>query len=317
LTHPGTSSTLEGVLPSQEPSDAARELVRGAYDLHVHIAPDVMRRRITDLELARRFLDVGLAGFALKSHYVPTAERAAVVNAAVPGIDAIGAITLNASVGGMNPLAVEIAARSGARIVWLPTVDAANHRAAHGTMPPDAAPPLWLALQEELAAKGMQPPEVAVVDAHGRPLPQTRDVLRLIAEHDMVLATGHLGREEIFAVTVLAFEVGVRHVVVTHPDFPYQRLSAGEQLHLAKLGALLERTFTTPYTGKCDWSEMVENIRYTGLTRSLVTTDLGQPDNPPVEDGLALMADALLHAGFDADEVRQAIVTNSQRLAIR
>src|SRR5919201_289306 len=105
------------------PSAAARELVRGGYDPHVHIAPDVMERRIDDLELARRFGEQGLAGFVLKSHYVPTAERASVVRAAGPRIDAGGAITLNASVGGLNPIAVEIAARGGARWVWLPTVD--------------------------------------------------------------------------------------------------------------------------------------------------------------------------------------------------
>jgi hypothetical protein len=305
---------MSTMLRSETPSEASRELVRGAYDLHVHIAPDVMRRRITDLELAHRFVALGLAGFALKSHYIPTAERAAVVNAAVPGIDVIGAITLNASVGGINPLAVEIAARSGARVVWLPTVDAANHRSAHGMMPPDAVPPMWLALQEELRGKGMQLPEVAVVDAGGRPLPETEDVLRLIAEHDMVLATGHLGRTEILAVTRAAVALGVRRVVVTHPDFPYQRLPVDEQLALADMGALLERTFTTPYTGKCDWSQMVETIRRTGLGHSLITTDLGQPDNPPVEDGLALMADALLQAGFAEDDVRRAIVTNSRAL---
>jgi hypothetical protein len=303
------------MLRSTTPSEVARELIRGAYDLHVHVAPDVMRRRITDLELADRFLDVGLAGFALKSHYVPTAERAAVVTAAVPGIDVLGAITLNAAVGGMNPLAVEIAARSGARLVWLPTVDAANHRAAHGAMPSGATPPMWLALQEELTAKGMPQPVVPVVDDEGRPLPQTEDVLRLVAEHDLVLATGHLGRAEILAVTRAAVDLGVRRVVVTHPDFPYQRLTTEEQVALADLGALLERTFTTPYTGKCDWSAMVATIRRTGLTRSLITTDLGQPDNPPVEDGLALMADALLAAGFDPAEVRHAIVTNSRTLA--
>jgi hypothetical protein len=55
------------------PSDAARELVAGAYDTHVHVAPDVMERRIDDLGLARRCLEVGLAGFVLKSHYVTTA----------------------------------------------------------------------------------------------------------------------------------------------------------------------------------------------------------------------------------------------------
>ena len=61
------------------PSDAARSLVAGAYDTHVHIAPDVMDRRIDDLSLAARFAQVGLAGFVIKSHYVTTAERAAVV----------------------------------------------------------------------------------------------------------------------------------------------------------------------------------------------------------------------------------------------
>ena len=304
------------MLPSDAPSDAARELVRGAYDLHVHVAPDVMRRRITDLDLAHRFLSLGLAGFALKSHYVPTAERAAVVTAAAPGIDVVGTITLNAAVGGLNPLAVEIAARSGAKIVWLPTVDAANHRSAHGAMPPGAKPPMWLALQEELTAKGMEQPEVAVMDGEGRLLPAVHDVLRLVAEHDLVLATGHLGRTEILTVTRAAFQLGVRRVVITHPDFPYQRLTADEQHALAGMGALLERTFTTPYTGKCDWSEMVANIRRTGLARSLITTDLGQPDNPPVEDGLALMADALLRAGFDPAEVRRAIVTNSRDVVL-
>jgi uncharacterized phosphosugar-binding protein len=44
-----------------------------------------------------------------------TAERAQVVSRAVAGVRAIGTITLNAAVGGRNPLAVEIAARARAR----------------------------------------------------------------------------------------------------------------------------------------------------------------------------------------------------------
>ena len=38
------------------PSVRARELVRSAYDLHVHVGPDVMTRRIDDVALAERFL---------------------------------------------------------------------------------------------------------------------------------------------------------------------------------------------------------------------------------------------------------------------
>ncbi len=68
------------------PSERARVLVRGGYDMHVHIDPDFVPRIIDDVALARRCLDLGIAGFQMKSHYTSTAERARTVNAAVPGI---------------------------------------------------------------------------------------------------------------------------------------------------------------------------------------------------------------------------------------
>ena len=107
-------------------SDRARELLRGAYDTHIHVAPDVVPRIVDDVTLAKRFAALGMDGFILKSHYTSTAERASVVRAAVPGIQALGAIVLNRAVGGMNALAVEVAAREGVRTVWMPTVDSVN-----------------------------------------------------------------------------------------------------------------------------------------------------------------------------------------------
>ncbi|HEY2687883.1 MAG TPA: DUF6282 family protein [Streptosporangiaceae bacterium] len=305
------------MLPSTTPSDAARRLVRGSYDLHVHVAPDVMRRRITDVDLARAFLGVGLAGFVLKSHYVPTAERAAVVNAAVPGCDALGAIALNSAVGGLNPMAVEIAAREGARVVWMPTVDAANHRQTARDLPAGATPPMWLELQDDLRRRGLDAEPVEVLGTGGNVLPRTRAVLELIAGHGLVLATGHLGRREILAVTRAAVDAGVRQIVITHPEFPQQDLTLDEQKSVVDLGAYLERCLTTPLTGKYPWPEMVSNIRATGVDATIVTTDLGQPHNPPVEDGLALMADAMLAAGFTEKEIQRMTVGNSRLLAGR
>jgi len=292
-------------LPGTEPSARARELVRGAYDLHVHVEPDLAKRRIDDLSLARRFAEVGLGGFVLKSHYVPTAERAAVVRAAVPGVRALGSITLNAGVGGLNAQAVEIAARGGARIVWLPTVDSENEASEEGPKP--AKPPVWRRIQEEFVAAG--------VGAEPVTLANLGKVLDVVARNELVLATGHLSAHEIAAVVDAALAAGVRHVVVTHPDYPTQGVPVDEQRALAERGAWLERCFTPIHTGKVSWEQTFDAIRATGSEHNVLSTDLGQPANPPVEDGLALMADRLLEAGFSEDAVRTMAVDNTRMLA--
>jgi hypothetical protein len=299
---------------SATPSDRARELLRGAFDTHVHIAPDVVERKIDDISLARRFGGLGMAGFLLKSHYGSTAERASVVRAAVPGVHVLGALALNRAVGGMNPLAVEIAAREGARTVWLPTVDSVNESHERDA-PPGAKVPVWVKLQLELREQGIEIEPVPVLDDGGAVLPATRAVLATITRNGMLLATGHLGRDEIFAVVEAALEEGVREIVITHPEFPSQNLSVEDQRALAERGALLERCFTTPHTGKIEWEQWIENIRAAGTEHSILSTDLGQIFNPPVEDGMALMVDRLLAAGVDDQEVHVMAVVNTRRVA--
>ncbi len=289
-------------------SAAAWEALQGAYDLQVHVAPDVIERRIDDLDLAKEFLAHGLAGFVLKSHYFPTAERAKVVTKAVPGIHAYGAITLNHSVGGLNPVAVELAGRSGNRIVWMPTVDAANETAGR----PDGTKtklPFWAKIQLELAATGINPGPMTVLDPDGKLTSTARTVLELIKKYDMILATGHLGRKEIFALVKTAKEIGLRKVVVTHAEFPSQSLTAAEQFELAELGAIIEHCFTTMYTGKSSWEGMFEATRKVGTERTLLSTDLGQSVNPGVAEGYAMFAQKMLDAGFTAAEIRHMAAT--------
>src|SRR6266542_3031958 len=210
-----TTPTAEAMAASV--TDEAWEAIQGAFDLQVHVAPDVIPRRTDDLDLAKDFLAHGLRGFVLKSHYAPTAERAKVVSRAVPGIESYGAIALNHSVGGLNPVAVEIAGRSGNKIVWMPTVDAANETAgrldgAHEKLP------FWAKIQRQIS-------------------PDVRHCLELIAKHNMILATGHLGRHEIFPLVRTARETGVERIVITHAEFPSQNLTGEEQRELAGMGA--------------------------------------------------------------------------------
>ena len=146
--------------------------------MHVHIDPDFVPRIIDDVGLARRCLELGLAGFQMKSHYTSTAERARTVNAAVPGVRAIGAIVLNQAVGGMNALAVEIAAREGARTVWMPTVNSVNEMEEVHSFAPGAPMPVWMKFEVSLREAGVEPEPVAVVDDDGELLPAVREVHR-------------------------------------------------------------------------------------------------------------------------------------------
>jgi hypothetical protein len=290
-------------------------LVRGAYDLHVHVAPDVPPRRIDDATLARRFAEVGLGGFGLKSHYTSTAERAQVISSLVPGVEAIGTLTLNQAVGGMNALAVEIAAREGARIIWMPTVDSPAETAGRSEPRPGDKVPQWARLQHELRGLGLGIEPVHVTDADGELLPATREVLRAIARHGLILATGHLGRGDTFAVVDGALHEDVAEIVVTHPEFTCQNFSIEDQVELARRGCLLERCLTTPFSGKTTWEHVFDGVRAVGIERTLFSSDCGNPEYPPVEDGLALWADRLLGAGFDGDDVGTMIVGQSRRLA--
>src|SRR5262245_30718232 len=294
-------------------SDRAWKTLESAYDLQIHVGPDVIARRIDDIDCAREFLAHGLKGFVLKSHYIQTGERAQVVSKAVPGSRVFGAVTLNHSVGGLNPVAVELAGRTGCKIVWMPTVDAKNETAGRldgGT----EKLPFWAKIQRELAAEGISPPPLSVVDDSGALTEPARLCLERIAKHNMILATGHLGRVEIFGLVRGAKAMGLRKVVVTHAEFPSQNLSGDEQRELVELGATIEHCFTTYQTAKATWESAFANIRKAGVSRAVISTDLGQTINPPVAEGFAMFAQRLLDAGFSADEVRTMAVINPTRL---
>jgi hypothetical protein len=60
---------------------------------------------------------------------------------------------------------------------------------------------------------------------------------------------------------------------------------------------------------------VLDGVRAVGVEHTLFSSDCGNPDYPPVEDGLALWADRLLDGGFDEGEARELIVGQSRKLA--
>lgn len=256
----------------------------GFIDPHVHSAPDIVPRLLDDFELARQAAAEGLGGILIKNHTTLTADRARLTEQVVPGIRIWGGLVLNHAVGGFNPAAVEAAIAYGAREIWMPTIDAANHRRFHR----QARAGLSLDSRESSAA-----------------LP---DILELIAKHDVILGTGHLSVTEIQSLVPMARQAGVAKILITHPEAPVTDMPFSVQRDLAGRGCRLERVwvFTTPALNHVlRPDDVIAGIRAVGHESTVLASDLGQVGNPSPVEGFRAFVDACLLAGFDERQVRR------------
>lgn len=292
--------------------------VKGAIDLHVHCGPEGIPRRYDPVSLATHIGESPLDSAVIKSHVINTANWAEIAHR-LTGVHLYGSIVLNHYVGGINPMAVRGAlgpSHDGdpyLKMVWLPTVHAASHVAAYKNrgevydIPPEWSggilSPLALPL-DTVEAIDLLAPEVL------RPLDE---VLQLVAEYGLILATGHVGRDEIFFVVERAKARGVDRFVITHPTIDPPGLEMPDLEALADMGAFIELCYIGLTHGD-DLSTMADLIDRVGPSRVILTTDLGQVDTVAPAEGLALFAAALVDAGVPESDVTAAITRNPRRL---
>ncbi|MGX9133301.1 DUF6282 family protein [Rummeliibacillus sp. JY-2-4R] len=289
-------------------------LLEGGYDLHIHTGPDVNERKLDDFEMAERAIKLGLKGFGIKSHYFCSAERARLVKKIYPDVTPIGALTLNHSSGGLNPAAVDMAARDGAKIIWMPTFDAANeleymfNQSSYEQLPP------WAKLQFELKEQGKATSGITIWD-DDKIKNEVLEILSIIKEQNLILATGHLGKKETYAIVQKAKEMGLKKVVVTHPTFSSIQFTKEEQLELTQMGAFMEQCYgvIAPHYG-IDWPELYETMHYVGTSKTILSSDLGQTDTPYPDEGMIDFVERLAANGFSDEEIRQMTVENTSFL---
>ena len=281
-------------------------LLEGAYDLHIHCGPDVVPRSVSGLDMARRAAARGMRGFAIKAHYDCTCQQAALVKALVPEVNTIGTLTMNSTVGGVNPMAVEMADRTGARIVWCPTFDSASQQKYYLENLPE-----YIVMQSKLLGRGVEVPSYCLIDQEGSLTREMSDVLDLVQEYDMVLATGHITHPETFALAKEAHRRGFHKLLITHADWSFTHYSIEEKLALVELGAMIEHTYTSPaLLHSVSWEESFREMRAVGAEHIVASTDLGQAKNVFPDEGLQFYAEKILEAGFTREELRQMLVTN-------
>jgi hypothetical protein len=256
----------------------------GLVDMHIHTAPDVRPRLLDDLDATRQAAEAGLRAVVLKSHVTGTADRAAMAQKSVAETRVFGGVTLNDTVGGLNPAAAEAALKLGGRIVWMPTVSARNHVMMYSATPSG----------------------ISLLTQDGELQPALFDLLDLVKYHDAVLATGHVSVREILALVRAAVSAGVRKVVVTHPEVPWVDMPAGTQAEMRDLGAYFERCYVSTMVlgGRVPFARIVSDIRQVGVESTVLATDYGHATLPPAVEGMRTYIAALLDEGFSNGDIQ-------------
>lgn len=289
-----------------------KELLVGAIDLHVHCNPDVLPREVGDFEIAKRIVDCGMKGYGIKSHFFCTAQRAELVREVFPKCNAVGALALNRAVGGINPIAVELAGRAGAKIVWFPSCDSKNESGRIDTAGPKSPP--WVKIVKETRAAGVAYDPIYILDENGKLIPEVYDVLTVIKNYDMALATSHLTHEEAFALVKEAHARGIRKIIITHCSGPSTYYTNSEQTDLLQYGVYFEHCYTTYSKGFRTKDFIADQIKNVGAEHVIFGTDLGPKGCIPADEGILNFITDMQAFGFSDRDLKLMSGENNEFL---
>jgi uncharacterized protein DUF6282 len=270
--------------------------LKGAIDIHVHSAPDNVERSVDGLEAARLAKAAGMRAIVLKNHYESTAGLAFLARKQAPGLDVFGGIDLNLTVGGMNVAAVEHMTQvSGGfgRVVWMSTFDAEN---------------------QVRFSKENRP--FVRVSSGGALLPETKAVIAAIAKHNLALATGHVSAEEGLMLLREARGQGVQRMVVTHAMNAPIEMTVAQMQEAGRLGAFVEFAGSTMLSADAPArvAKFADAIRQVGPAFCILSSDLGQKNNPVPADGFGQFIAALRARGFTDRDLARMSKENPARL---
>lgn len=272
------------------------DILKGAYDMHMHASPDVKPRRSTGLEIAEEWEKAGMKGGVIKCHYTDTTGSVSVISALHPKLTIYGGLVLNRQVGGINPDAVERMAQAGGKCFWFPTMDALSYKKFYHRDEP-------LTDMHQC---------LSVFGDNGKLLPAVYDVLDIAAKYDLVMGTGHIGGVEGVPLVMEAARRGVKRIVLTHAENPAAKFSIEEQKICVDAGAVVEHSFFTIYHNRVSWELVVHQIQEVGVDHVYLVTDFGQVDSPGSAEGLKRFAEGLMERGFSESDIDKMIRKNPE-----
>lgn len=285
-----------------------RDILKGILDIHVHAGPSVANRQVDAADMLKEAVVAGYRGFLVKDHYFPSCMGVKMVqeHCDAQGVEIYSSMCLNNSMGLFNLMALDAAINMGAKIIYFPTVSSKNHIDHH---------------KGNFVGSGkMSVPETPVVyvDENGVMDPAAVECLKLMAEKDVVLGTGHGTAWEIDHLVEKALEVGVKRILVNHPQF-HIGASYEQMTKWAKLGAYIEMNvcvFTSgSKLGSLDDQVIADMLKAVPLEQMILDSDMGQNGNGSPVEGMYRFIRLLMDKfGLSEEDINLIAKTNPAKL---
>ena len=154
------------------------------------------------------------------------------------------------------------------------------------------------------------------VAKNGALLPAVKQVIAVIAKHNLVLATGHSAPAEGLALLREGQKQGVRHMVVTHAMNEPILMTVPQMQEAVRLGAFVEFVGQNigDADGKARMDRFADAIRAVGPEHCILSSDLGQKDNPLPAPGYGAFLAAMKAHGFSDQQIDMMSRKNPARL---
>jgi uncharacterized protein DUF6282 len=281
------------------PEEVARLLV-GAVDLHCHSGPAAMPRILDHHEALMDCAAAKFSALVYKDHFYLGTSHAMILEKLFPetNVKLFSGIALNNASGGINPHAVNHAINIGAKIVWMPTLSAANHIAKLATEGKNFP---------KTAKKTLEAIPLSALDANGKLTDDVKQVLDLIAEGDIILAGGHLPASELHLVFAEAKARGVKKMLVNHPTYVVG-CTDEDIRQLVALGVYMEHSICMFVEGKSlkyGPDKLAHLIEVAGVDHTVLCSDLGLQGSPRPVDGYRMIVQTLLDLQFSEADIRK------------
>ncbi len=293
-------------------SDKINGLLKGAWDMHVHGYPEIsfdVQQQLDDIEVAQEIESAGMRGFVLKSHFWPTVGRSYHLKKRFPSIKILPSITLNTTVGGLNPVSVESAARQGAKVIYMPTWSADNDLKRNGFS-------RYLRGYIDRFSSDCKNEGLRLLDSKNLIKEDVREIIRIAKTFKMIIATGHVSVEESLAMIDEAGRLDFSSIIFNHPNSHSIGAKIEDMELMASKGAYIEfcALGLMPVFQIVRPDDLKNMIRRIGVDKCILSSDYFFEWAPSPPEMLKLAVSSLLSVGMEEEEIVQIARTNQEKL---